>query len=131
MIDQDAAHDRRDRAEEVGAVLPVRMLLPCEPEVGFVHERRGLQRVAGPFARQVARGERPQLVVHHGHHTVERRSIPAVPRLEQFGQRARTNAVALRHASALRLLWNLSLCPANEHVNGSDDPFLAAMRHVG
>ena len=34
-----------------------------QPQVGFVDERRGLKRLAGPFTPQIARGQTPQLVV--------------------------------------------------------------------
>ena len=45
VVDEHAPHDARRGAQVVGPVPPGNVLFSPEPQVGFVHERRGLQRV--------------------------------------------------------------------------------------
>ena len=51
-------------AEILAAALPLDVPLIGETEIGLVDERRGLQRVAGPLASHVGRGELPQFSLH-------------------------------------------------------------------
>ena len=55
VVHDDAPHQLCGDAEEVRAILPVNRPLPNELEIGLVHERRGLQRVIAPLAREVPR----------------------------------------------------------------------------
>jgi hypothetical protein len=53
MIDHNPAHELRGRGEKVGAVVPLRMGIVRQPEIGIIHERGGLQGVAGPLPTHV------------------------------------------------------------------------------
>ena len=63
-LDKDPAHRFGRRGEEVSAVLPALVIRGAdEPQVGLVHQRRGLERLAGLLPRQALSGQLPQLVV--------------------------------------------------------------------
>jgi hypothetical protein len=73
MIHQDSPHGFRCRGEEMPAIgksfLPtavggVSLTTLYKPQIGFVHERRGIQRVARCFAGHVASRQLAQLVVN-------------------------------------------------------------------
>ena len=84
-VDQHAPHDLRRHGEEVGAVLPARVLPVDQPQVGFVDQRRRLQEVARPLSRHVARREAVQLLLDHRRQRVERGLVASAPGHEQLG----------------------------------------------
>lgn len=53
IIDQDAPHQRGCHADKVSAIPPVSSLVAHQPDIGFIHQSCGLQRVPGPFRPQV------------------------------------------------------------------------------
>ena len=65
MLDQNAAHRFSGGGEEMAAAVP--RLIGAggaeQTQIGFVHQRRGLQRLAGFFLREFLRSEVAQLVV--------------------------------------------------------------------
>ena len=63
-VDQDTPHRLGGRGEEMSAILPGGLGVTAQPEAGFVHERRGLQRLAGRFVRHFVRGESAQFFVN-------------------------------------------------------------------
>src|SRR5437867_2549960 len=63
-IDKDAAHQGSGDGEEVGSVPQRHMVGINQPEVGLVDQRRGLQRMARPFACHVAVREPAKLIVY-------------------------------------------------------------------
>jgi hypothetical protein len=99
VVHEDAAHHVRGDADELRAVPPIDATLVDEPEVGFVHERCGLERVtAALFAEEVG-GEAAQFAVNQRHQLLERVLIAVFPvdqklryafrRLHMFGISAR------------------------------------------
>ena len=70
--------------------------LAHQPQIGLVHQRRGLERVPGPLAAQTARREPAQLVVDQREDLVEHLGAAGAPLLEQerdlAGRAARTIA---------------------------------------
>jgi hypothetical protein len=71
--------------EEVGAALPPRLFLVHQPEVGFMDERRGLQRMARTLAAHVTLGHPAQLPIDERHEFVERDLVPVAPVNEPSG----------------------------------------------
>ena len=61
-IDENPAHGFRRRREEVAAVFE--LLVADEPQVRFMHQRRGAERLFGSFVRHLGAGELSQFVVH-------------------------------------------------------------------
>ena len=61
-VDEDAAHARDRRGEEVSAA--VEPLVADEPQARPVNERGGVERVAGSFRGRAGGSEGPQLVGH-------------------------------------------------------------------
>jgi hypothetical protein len=59
MVHEDAPHHHGRQADELRAVAPVDATLIDQAAVRLVHERRRLQRVAGPFAPEVLGGQAP------------------------------------------------------------------------
>jgi hypothetical protein len=55
--------------------------LPGKEKKYFVHERRGLQRVARGFMAHIGRRPPLQLPVHERHEAIARRQVAASPRL--------------------------------------------------
>jgi putative PIN family toxin of toxin-antitoxin system len=66
---------RRGSSEEVRAVLPVRLGIRPESQPRLMHERRGLERVAGRLARHLLRRDPPQLGVHQLEEPTGRRVV--------------------------------------------------------
>ena len=64
VINQDAAHELGGDAEEVGAALPINAGLIHQLHVGFVDQRRRLQRMVPAFAAHVVGGDAAQFGVH-------------------------------------------------------------------
>ena len=83
MVHQDAAHGLGGHPEELGPVLPARLALVDQPQVGLVDEGGGLQGVAGVLAPEVALGLAVQLVVDDGHELVQGGGVTTAPGLEQ------------------------------------------------
>jgi hypothetical protein len=66
VVDQDAAHRFRRCSEEVSAVVPVRLLFPGlarrarhQPQIRFVNQGGGLQRLPARLARRLPRRQAP------------------------------------------------------------------------
>jgi hypothetical protein len=70
----------------VRAVLPVDPLNLDEPQIGFVHEGRGLQRMTRPLMAHMPPREPAQLVVDQRHEPVERSRLTAAPGHQQLGR---------------------------------------------
>ena len=83
VVDEDAPHHRRRHREEVGAVAPLEAIDIDQPQIRFVDERRGLQRVAGAFGPHVVVRKAVQLVVHDRDERVAGGRILPGPRLQQ------------------------------------------------
>ena len=66
VIGQNLAHRLGRHGEEVGPILPLVIRCPRQLGVGFVHQRRGFERVVGGLYLKVAAGQCPQFVVDHG-----------------------------------------------------------------
>ena len=86
-VHQYPAHQLGGDGEEVRTALPSDTARIDEPHVGFVDERGGLKRVAGPFTPHVPMREATELVMDQGYQPVERGLVAAVPRQQQFGDR--------------------------------------------
>lgn len=63
VVDEDSTHDLADDPEELRAVLPGRPPLVHQAQVGFVHQRRRIERVIAVLAAKLARGDPPALVI--------------------------------------------------------------------
>lgn len=61
VLDEDTAHGLGRSGEEMTAV--VEPLVSDEPQVGFVNERGGVERVTGLLGRHAYRGELAEFVV--------------------------------------------------------------------
>ena len=81
MVDENLSHRPGRDAEEVAAVLPAHVLLPDQPQIGLVHERRGLKRVIPTLAPHVGTGGATQLAVDGGKEPllIVRRAGPPPP----------------------------------------------------
>jgi len=102
VIDEDPAHHVGRRTVEVNAVREIRRSDTGEPQVGLVDERGRLQRVIGPFPREVMLRQIPEFTVHKGGELLERLGIsPATVRVHirnatgKLGASTRTQAVAI------------------------------------
>ena len=67
IVDEDATHDLRGDAEEVGAILPGGGALVDQPQIGFVDKAGRLQRVIRAFSLQISAGELAQFFVDQRH----------------------------------------------------------------
>jgi hypothetical protein len=82
VIDKDAAHHPGSNAEEVGAIAPMNLALVNQPNVGFMDERRRLERVAGRFVTHVAGRQTTQVFVQKRHEPVAGITTALAPRHE-------------------------------------------------
>ena len=67
------------------SILTVHILLLDQAQVGFMHQRRGLQQMIGAFASHVIRCEAAQFVIDQRHELLQACLIPIAPCLEHFG----------------------------------------------
>src|SRR5262245_38920809 len=63
--------------------LPVNGSLASQAQIGFVHERGGLESVTFAVTAEVVRGAPPELVVHERQQLLFRLGIPSRPCFEQ------------------------------------------------
>jgi hypothetical protein len=67
ILDQNAPHSFRGSGEEMAAAVPVLGLLDIhQPEVGFVDQGRGLERLPGLLLGEFLRRELAQLLIDQG-----------------------------------------------------------------
>ena len=110
-VHEDAPHQPRGHREEVGPVLPVDVLDVDQPEVGLVHQRRGLQAVPAALARQAAPRDPAQFIVYERNQLVEGGLIAFPPCEEQSGDLVGIVGnepilrFSLRVRASLRLCW--------------------------
>ena len=84
VIDQDAAHDPAADGEEVSAVLPVRVFLAHQFQVGFVHQRGAVEGMIRTLAPQLPVGDFVKLRVDQWRQLVDGGGIARAPRFEQL-----------------------------------------------
>lgn len=60
----NAPHRFRGRRKELGASFPALLLFARQPQPSLMHERGGLQRLAGLLDGHLVRGEPPQLIIN-------------------------------------------------------------------
>ena len=80
VVDQDAPHHLRGDAEELRATLPGDAILSCQPEVRFVDQCGGLQRVIRPFAAKIRPRSPSQFPVDQREQVVPRFKVSVTPR---------------------------------------------------
>ena len=82
VIHQNVPHHARRNREEVGPILPV-SVRPSQPQIRFVNQRRGPQRLFRAPRAQTATRNLPQLIVNNGNQMIERVLIAAAQFAEQ------------------------------------------------
>ena len=86
VIDEDIAHEPRDDADEMSAVLPVHACDTAQPQVGLVDEGGRLQGVIATFVGELSAGDRTQLGIDGIDQAIARAGIARSPRLEQLSE---------------------------------------------
>ena len=89
MVDEDPAHHLRARGQKMRAVVEGDRPGIHQPNEGLVHERGGLQGVAGTLARHVPARDLVHFAVDQRHEVVERRFITGTPPIQQCRDRGR------------------------------------------
>jgi hypothetical protein len=82
-IDQNAAHHLTRDAEELAPVLPYHPALIHQPQIGLVHERRGLQAMPRSLATQPCGCPTAKLLVQHRHQLVTGVGITRGPGMQE------------------------------------------------
>ena len=85
VVDQYATHHPRGQREELGAALPMRILLTPESQPRLVHECGWLQRVTLALASQREPCLPAKLLVDEPHERVACVRLARAPRTEKFG----------------------------------------------
>jgi hypothetical protein len=83
VVHQDLAHDAGGSGKKMRPVLQVDAGLIHQPEVGFVDQSRGLERVIRPLPSHVPAGDPVQLVFDDREQRVQTISVTAAPSDEQ------------------------------------------------
>jgi hypothetical protein len=99
VLDQDPAHHARRDAEEMRAILPVHIRVD-EPQIGFMDQRRGLERMSLGLAPELSPRQATQLCIHERNQPVVRPIVPEPPFAQQLGHTRRIvypSLVVLRH----------------------------------
>ena len=88
-LDENAAHRERRGREEVAAAIPAaRGLAGGHAKVGFVDERRRLQRLIGlALAGQAGPRESPEFVIDFGQHLTRRTGAAVRQAVRRHGER--------------------------------------------
>ena len=76
VLDQDPAHHARRDAEEMRAILPVHIRVD-QPQIGFMDQRRGLERMSLGLAPELSPRQPAQLRIDERNQPVVRRSSPS------------------------------------------------------
>jgi hypothetical protein len=76
VADEDVAHGVSSHREEVGAALVPYLIEVDELQIGFVDERRRIQRMASALVHQSPMGNAPQLVIDDGEEMIEGGTVP-------------------------------------------------------
>lgn len=84
VINQDLSHQTRGHAEEMGAVLPRRVLPIDQPKVDLVDERGGLERVAHALASEITAGEARQFCGDQRRELLESVLVAVAPRAKKL-----------------------------------------------
>ena len=71
MVHQNLPHQLRGNAEKMSAIAIIRLVLPYQPHVGFMHKRGRLKSVVGAFAPQIAVRQAAKLGVRDRHQAVD------------------------------------------------------------
>jgi len=64
MVHQDVAHHARGDAEELSAAFPIHLTHAFDVEIHLMHQRRGLERMAGSFACKKDGRKAPQFAIN-------------------------------------------------------------------
>jgi hypothetical protein len=88
VIHQHPPHHLRRGGEEVGAVLPVLLVMRDEAQVGLVDQCRWLEDMSGSFASQLRAGQPPQVGVDKVGGAVPDMSIGGAELPQQLRDRA-------------------------------------------
>ena len=88
MVHEDAPHQLRRRAKEMGTAGEPQRSETVQTQVRFVHQRRRLQRVLRPFVQEKTPGDAAKLVIHHRHQLLKRRFVAVPPLLQELGDLA-------------------------------------------
>jgi len=96
VIDEDTPHQLRGNREEMPTILPVDLALAEQLHVGFVDDHRGLEAIVAPFAREMARGQRVQLVIDQRDEPVERVLTAVLPFAQEASNVSRSGSVGHR-----------------------------------
>src|ERR1051326_1932072 len=89
MIEQDLPDDSGGNTQEMRAAAPIDAIVIDQPKVGFVHQRRALQRVVRALAPKIRGGAGAQLAINQRHQLVKRFAIALAPASEQYGHAGR------------------------------------------
>jgi hypothetical protein len=76
IIDQDESHGSRRYREKMDAVLPVNAALVDQLEIGFVDERRGVERFSGSLVDAAMMGETMKFLINHREKLVHNVALP-------------------------------------------------------
>jgi hypothetical protein len=82
VVGQNATHHLSGYPKEMRLVLPLRLCLVNQSQIGFVYQRRALQRMVGALAPKVATGQTLELGVNQWHERLERLVVAVLPFLE-------------------------------------------------
>jgi hypothetical protein len=83
IFDEYAAHRFSSRGEEVAPAVPLRLVpLADQPQVGFVYERRRLQRLPCPFMRQSLCRQPTQFRVNERQQLARGMRVPLIDRIQ-------------------------------------------------
>jgi hypothetical protein len=93
MIDQDLAHHLRGNRQKMHPIALIGLFLLDQPGVGFVDQGRGLKRMAGPFAAQMAVSDFTQFGLDQRNQIVQGGLVAVREGVEQHG-----DGTVFRHA---------------------------------
>jgi hypothetical protein len=79
VIKQDAAHDLRRYAKEVGAILPPNVSLVNQTKIGLVDEGRCLQCMPRSFPAHVTSGDAVQFFLNQWYQGIKGCSVTVAP----------------------------------------------------
>ena len=97
MFHQNAPHQLGRNREEMGAILPLHALIIHQAHVGFIHQGRRLQAVAGALASHVAARQAVELVINDGGQPFERVPVAVAPGAEERADLTHPRLTRLLH----------------------------------
>src|ERR1700686_922183 len=84
MVDKNLAHQLCGHGKEMGAILPLRKVLPDQTNICFVDQSGALQGMSGSLIAKIVLGDPPEFLIDERDQRIEGIAVSAPPTSQQL-----------------------------------------------